>query len=115
LRRASEAARADLLAVEENRRTVILSLVSAVATSYVTLLDLDRQLEIARNTVRTRADSLRIFDLRFKGGTISEVELPQVRSEHETALATIPALEKQIAQQENNLSVLLGRNPGPVT
>ena len=114
LRRASEAARADLLAVEENRRTVILSLVSAVATAYVNLLDLDRQLEISRSTVQTRAESLRIFDLRFKGGTISEVELQQVRSEYEAALAAIPALEKQIAQQENNLAVLLGRNPGPL-
>ncbi|MGH6691146.1 MAG: efflux transporter outer membrane subunit, partial [Gammaproteobacteria bacterium] len=114
LRRGTEAARADLLAVEENRRTVILTLVSAVATSYVILLNLDRQLEISRETVRTRAESLRIFDLRFKGGTISEIELQQLRSEYETALATIPSLEKQIAQQENNLSVLLGRNPGPI-
>jgi multidrug efflux system outer membrane protein len=114
LRRGTEAARADLLAAEENRRTVILTLVSAVATSYVNLLDLDRQLEISRETVRSRADSLRIFELRFKGGTISEIELQQVRSEYETALATIPALERQIAQQENNLSVLLGRNPGPI-
>lgn len=114
LRRGTEAARADLLAVEENRRTVILTLVSAVATSYVNLLNLDRQLEISRETVRSRAESLRIFDLRFKGGTISEIELQQLRSEYETALATIPALEKQIAQQENNLSVLLGRNPGPI-
>lgn len=114
LRRGTEAARADLLAVEENRRTVILSLVSAVASSYVNLLNLDRQLEISRNTVRTRAESLRIFELRFKGGTISEIELQQLRSEYETALATIPAVEKQIAQQENNLSVLLGRNPGPL-
>jgi multidrug efflux system outer membrane protein len=114
LRRASEAARADLLAVEESRRTVILSLVSAVATSYVNLLGLDRQLDIARRTAETRADSLRIFDLRFKGGTISEIELQQVRSEYETALAAIPALEKSVAQQENNLSVLLGRNPGAI-
>lgn len=114
LRRASEAAKADLLAVEENRRTVILSLVSAVASSYVALLDLDRQLEIASNTVKTRAESLRIFDLRFKGGVISEIELQQVRSEYETALAAIPTLEKQIAQQETNLSLLLGRNPGPI-
>jgi multidrug efflux system outer membrane protein len=112
LRRATEAARADLLAVEENRRTVILTLVSAVASSYVNLLNLDRQLEISRNTVRTRAESLRIFELRFKGGTISEIELQQLRSEYELGLATIPALEKQIAQQESNLSVLLGRNPG---
>lgn len=114
LRRATEAARADLLAVEENRRTVILSLVAAVATSYVNLLNLDQQLEIARNTVKTRAESLRIFDLRFKGGVISEMELQQVRSEYETALTAIPVLEKQIAQQENDLSVLLGRNPGGI-
>jgi outer membrane protein, multidrug efflux system len=114
LRRGTEAARADLLAVEENRRTVILTLVSAVATSYVNLLNLDRQLEISRETVRTRADSLRIFERRFKGGTISEIELQQVRSEYETALAAVPALEKQLAQQESNLSVLLGRNPGRI-
>ena len=114
LRRGTEAARADLLAVEENRRTVILTLVSSVATAYVNLLDLDRQLEISRNTLRARAESLRIFELRFKGGTISELELQQVRSEYEVALAAIPSFEKQIAQQENNLSVLLGRNPGPL-
>jgi multidrug efflux system outer membrane protein len=114
LRRASEAARADLLSAEENRRTVILSLVAAVATSYVNLLDLDRQLEVARNTVNSRAESLRIFEIRFEGGVISEMELQQVRSEYEVALAAIPLLEAQIAQQENNLSVLLGRNPGPI-
>jgi multidrug efflux system outer membrane protein len=100
--------------VEENRRTVILTLVTAVATAYVNLLNLDRQLEISRETVRSRGESLRIFDLRFKGGTISELELQQLRSEYETAVATVPAVEKQIAQQENNLSVLLGRNPGPI-
>ena len=114
LRRATEAARADLLAAEENRRTVILSLVSAVATAYVNLLNLDRQLDIARLTVVARAESMRIFDLRFKSGVVSEVELQQVRSEYETALAAVPALEKQVAQQENNLSVLLGRNPGAI-
>jgi multidrug efflux system outer membrane protein len=114
LRRGTEAARADLLAAEENRRTVILTLVASVATSYVNLLNLDRQLEISRDTVRTRADSLRIFELRFKGGTISEIELQQVRSEYETAQAAVPALEKQAAQQESNLSVLLGRNPGRI-
>jgi len=114
LRRASEAARADLLAVEENRRTVVLSLVAAVASAYVNLLDLDRQLEIARSTMTVRGESLRIFDLRFKGGVISELELQQVRSEFEAAVATVPSLEKQVAQQESNLSVLLGRNPGPL-
>jgi len=89
-------------------------LVAAVATAYVNLLDLDRQLEIARSTRTVRAESLRIFDLRFKGGMISELELQQVRSEYETAVAAVPALEKQVAQQETNLSLLLGRNPGAV-
>jgi multidrug efflux system outer membrane protein len=114
LRRATEAARADMLAAEENRRTVILSLVSAVATAYVNLLNLDQQLAIARLTAETRAESVRIFDLRFKGGVISEVELQQVRSEYEAALAQVSLLEKQVAQQENDLSVLLGRNPGTI-
>ncbi len=114
LRRATEAARADLLGAEENRRTVVLSLVSAVATAYINLLDLDRQLEIARQTAGTRAESVRIFSLRFKGGTISEMELQMVTSEYEAALAAIPLLEKQVAQQEAGLSVLIGRNPGPI-
>ena len=114
LRRATEAARADLLAAEENRRTVILSLTTAVATSYVTLVDLDRQLEIAKGTADARAEYFRIFKLRFDGGVVSEVELNQARSDYELALASIPPLEKQIGQQENALSVLLGRNPGPI-
>lgn len=114
LRRAAEAARADLLSREEGRRAVILTLVAAVAGSYVNLRDLDRQLEIARHTARTRKESYRIFQLRFQGGVISELQLNQVKSEYEQALLTIPVLEKSIARQENALSVLLGRNPGPI-
>ena len=115
LRRLDEAARAELLATEEGRRGVILSLVSSVASSYVNLRDLDRQLEIARATVDTRAESYRIFKLRFGAGTISEMELAQNQSEYELALATVPQLEAQVARQENALAVLLGRNPGPIT
>lgn len=114
LRRASEAARADLLAVEENRRTVIMTLVATVASSYVNLLSLDRQLDVSRETLRARADSVNVFQLRFDGGTVSEMELQQIRSEYELAAAAIPSFEKLVAQQENNLSVLLGRNPGPI-
>ena len=114
LRRATEAAKADLLASEEARRTVILSLTTSVATAYVTLVDLDRQLEIAKSTADARAEYFRIFKLRFEGGVVSEVELNQARSDYELALASIPPLEKQIGQQENALSVLLGRNPGPI-
>jgi multidrug efflux system outer membrane protein len=93
---------------------VILSLTSAVATSYVTLIDFDRQLAIAKRTAASREEYYRIFKLRFEGGVVSQVELEQARSEYELALATIPSLEKLIGQQENALSVLLGRNPGPI-
>jgi multidrug efflux system outer membrane protein len=114
IRRATEAARAELVGSEEGRRAVLLSLVGSVAGSYVNLLDLDRQLEIARETAKSRRESLDLFQIRFDGGIISEVELVQVKSQYEEAMATIPAFEKAIAQQENALSVLLGRNPGPI-
>ena len=114
IRRATEAARAELVASEEGRRAVILSLVGAVAGSYVNLRDLDRQLEIAKETAKTRGESLGIFQLRFESGFTSEVEYVQVKSQYEEALAVIPAVEKAITLQENALSVLLGRNPGPI-
>lgn len=114
LRRATEAARADLLGTEEAKRGVILSLVTSVAGAYVNLADLDRQLEIAQRTAKSREESYRIFNLRFHGGYISDLELSQVKSEYERALATIPAIEKAIAQQEDALCLLLGRNPGAI-
>jgi len=114
LRRATEAARAELLATEQARQTVILSLTSGVAISYVTLIDLDRQLVIAKSTADSRGEFFRIIKLRFEGGVVSEVELNQARSDYEFALSTVPVIEKQMAQQENALSVLLGRNPGPI-
>ena len=114
LRRSTEAARANLLSTEEGQRGVILSLVTSVAGAYVNLRDLDRQLEIAKRTTKSREESYGIFSLRFKAGYISDLELSQVKSEYEQALATIPAIEKFIAQQEDALSVLLGLNPGVV-
>jgi multidrug efflux system outer membrane protein len=114
LRRANEAARADLLSTEEARQSVILSLVSAVANGYISLRDLDKQLEVAVRTVKAREDSYKLFKLRYEGGVISELELNQVKSEYEQALATIPQIEKQIAFQENGLSVVIGRNPGSI-
>jgi multidrug efflux system outer membrane protein len=115
IRRATEAARADLVGSEEGRRAVILSLVGSVAGSYVNLRDLDRQLEIAKETAKSRVDSLELFKLRFEGGFTSEVEYVQVKSQYEEAMATIPAIEKAVTRQENALSVLLGRNPGPIS
>jgi multidrug efflux system outer membrane protein len=114
IRRATEAARADLLAEEETRRAVILTLVSSVATTYVILRQLDRQLEVSLETLKARAESLRLFELKFKGGVISELEVAQVRTEYEQAAAAIPPIERQIALTENLLSTLLGRNPGPI-
>jgi len=114
VRRSTEAARAELLASEEGRRAVILSLVSSVATAYINLRDLDRQLEISRSTAKAREGSYTIFKDRFEGGIISEMELVQVKSQYDEALAAIPQLEKAVTQQENGISLLLGRNPGPI-
>lgn len=114
IRRGSEAARAELLASEEGRRSTVLSLVSAVASSYIGLRDLDKQLEIALQTAKSRKESLDLFQVRFEGGVITELELAQNRSEYEQAMATVPQLEKAIAVQEHALSILLGANPGPV-
>jgi len=111
IRRGTEAARADLLAQQENRRSVILSLVSSVATSYVTLRQLDRQLQVSLETLQTRSESLELFKIKLAGGVVSELEVAQARTEYEQVAATIPQLELQIAQTENALSVLLGYNP----
>lgn len=114
LRRATEAARADLLSTEEARRGVVLTVVTSVAIAYTDLLDLDKQLEIAERTAKARENSFNLFSLRFERGLISELELRQAESEYRSALATIPFIQKLIAQQENALCVLLGRNPGPI-
>jgi len=113
-RRASEAARAELFSTEEARRSLVLTLVSAVATTYVDIRALDKQLEITRNTAKTRKETLDLFQLRFEKGIISEVDLSQAESEYEDAMARIPDIERAIGQRENALSVLLGRNPGPI-
>ena len=114
IRRQSEAARAQLIASEEGRRGVLLTLVAGVAGGYINLRDLDRQLEIATSTANTRAASYALFQDRYAGGVISILELSQNKSQYDEALASIPPLEKAIAQQENALSILLGRNPGPI-
>jgi outer membrane protein, multidrug efflux system len=114
IRRQTQAARANLQASEEARRATILTLVASVAASYINLRSLDRQLQIAKATTASRADSVKIFTLRFHGGEVSEMELAQSQSQYQVALATIPQIEAQIAQQEDALSVLLGTNPGPI-
>jgi outer membrane protein, multidrug efflux system len=114
VRRTSEAARADLLATEEGRQGVILTLVSAVTGSYIELLILDKQLQIARATTDTRQESLQLFENKRAGGQVAELDLAQVRSSYEQVITRVPEIELRIAHLENALSVLLGRNPGPI-
>ena len=110
----SESARANLLATDEARRGVILSLVASVAGNYLTLRGLDEQLVIANQTQGAYAESVRLFKLQFQYGQVSQMNVSQAESQYETAAAQIPQIESQIAQTENALSVLLGRNPGPI-
>jgi multidrug efflux system outer membrane protein len=114
IRRATEAARAGILSSEEGRRTVILSLVAAVASTYIDLRDADREMEISRKTAEAYKESLRIFELRFKEGFSSSIEVNMVKAEYEQALSRISFYGKTIPQIENALSILLGRNPGPI-
>ena len=114
IRRATEAARAGILSSEEGRRTVILSLVAAVASAYIDLRDADKEMEISRKTAEAYKESLRIFELRFKEGFSSSIEVNMIRAEYEQALSRISFFEKTIPQLENALSILLGRNPGPI-
>jgi multidrug efflux system outer membrane protein len=114
IRRANEAARANLLGQEDAQRTVILTLVSSVSATYIELLELDKRLDIARQTLKSFEESLRLVQLRFQGGVSSELEVRQAQSQVEYAAAAIPPLETRIAQTENQLSVLLGQNPGDI-
>ncbi len=115
LRRASEAAKADLLAAEESRRGVVLSVTALVASSYFDLLSLDKQLGIARLTLKSRQASLELFKQRKSKGDVSELELSQIESQYWLAAAQVPFLESQVAQLENAINVLVGRNPGPIS
>jgi multidrug efflux system outer membrane protein len=112
--RLSESARAELLANESARRGVVLSLVSAVANAYIQLLVFDEQLAIARRSLTTYAEAVRLFELQFKYGQISQVTVEQARSQYEAAAIAIPQIEREAALTEQALSLLLGRNPGPI-
>ena len=114
IRRLSESSKANLYATVEARRGVILSLITEVASTYIQLRGLDEQLRIANETLKTYQESVRIFELQNKYGQVSGMTVQQARSQYETAAAQIPQIEVQIAQTENALSILLGRNPGPI-
>jgi outer membrane protein, multidrug efflux system len=114
IRRQSESALANVLATDEARRGVILSVVASVANSYLQLRGLDAQLAIAQKTLGVYAESVKLFELQFKYGQVSMMNVSQAQSQYETAAAQIPLIESQIAQNQNALAVLIGRDPGPI-
>jgi multidrug efflux system outer membrane protein len=115
LRRATEASRAQLLATEDAQQTVILTLVSDVASDYFALRQLDLQLQITLETVRTQVDSVKLTRLRLERGVATKLDVLQAQQVLDTANAQIPDLERQIAQEENAISILLGNYPQAVT
>jgi outer membrane protein, multidrug efflux system len=113
-RRETEEARAQLLASEYGQRAVMSSLVANVATAYFQLRALDSQLDISRRTLTDRQQSLHLTQVLATHGSASDLDVSQSEQLVYTAAETIPDLERQIAQQENLLSILLGENPGPI-
>ncbi|MEW6273490.1 MAG: efflux transporter outer membrane subunit [Thermodesulfobacteriota bacterium] len=114
IRRATEAAQAELLATEEFRRGVMLTLVSGVAQAYFELLELDRELEIARETTESFRETFELFTRRYQGGVGSKLQTERAAAALYETEASIPSLEAQIVAKENEINVLLGRNPGPI-
>ena len=115
LRRATEASRAELLATDWNRKAVITTLISDVATAYFSLLELDMELAIAKNTFITRAESLRVIRVQQLGGVATLLDVRQGEQLVYTAAVSIPDAERQIEQTENQISFLLGQNPGSIS
>jgi multidrug efflux system outer membrane protein len=111
LRRATEAARAELLATEDARNTVILTLVSDVASDYFTLLQLDLELQITRDTVNTQQDSVKLTRLRLDHGVATKLDVLQAQQVLDTANAQLPDIERAIGQEEDAISILLGHYP----
>ncbi|HEX4133961.1 MAG TPA: efflux transporter outer membrane subunit [Bryobacteraceae bacterium] len=114
LRRATEAARANLLSAEENRKAVVVTLVSDVATDYLHLRELDYELQISRATLATRQGSLNLTLERQTGGVATLLDLRQAEQLVDTAEQTIPEIQQQIEQTENQITLLLGQLPGGI-
>lgn len=114
IRRSTEAAQGTLLATEQFRRGVMLSLVSQVAQAYFSLLELDLELAIAQDTVTSFRDTVELFRFRYEGGVGNKLEVDRAIGALEETVASIPDLERQIVAFENQLQVLTGRPPGPI-
>ncbi|MEE2678944.1 MAG: efflux transporter outer membrane subunit [Myxococcota bacterium] len=114
IRRANEAAKAELLASEDNQRAVLLSLVSEVANLYLHLLELDAERKIALEAVQAFEGTYTLFDRKYQGGVASKLEVTRAAAAEAQAASWVPPIEYQIAVVENRLSLLLGRPPGPI-
>jgi multidrug efflux system outer membrane protein len=114
VRRMNEAARANFMATQESRRSVMISLVSGVAAAYFELLELDEQLVIAQRTKDSYERTLKLFSDQHAGGLASKLEVARAELSLRSVSANIPDIERQIALKENEINVLLGRNPGPI-
>ena len=114
IRRSNEAAEQALFATEEVRRGVMLTLATDVARGYLTLLELDLELAITRDTAQSFQGIYELFQRRFQGGVGNQLQVARAEAAVANALAAIPELERQSVVQENALCVLLGRNPGPI-
>ncbi|MDT7777785.1 MAG: outer membrane protein multidrug efflux system [Acidobacteriota bacterium] len=114
LRQQTKAARAQLKSTEEDRKTVLTIVVSDVATAYFTLLELDRELDIAKRTLAARQESLRLITARQQGGLATMLDVRQAEELVYQASQTIPDTERLIEQTENQINLLLGNNPGPI-
>ncbi len=114
LRRATEAARADLLATEEARRGVVTTLIAEVAQAYFDLRSLDATLEISQRTLATRRQSLDLIQARFEHGLATQMDVRQAEALLQEAARTVPDVERRIEQTENAINLLLAKSPGPV-
>ena len=115
LRQQTKAARAELRASEEDRKAVLTTVVGDVATGYFSLLELDSELDIAKRTLAAREESLLLIRARQQGGLATVLEVRQAEELVYQATQTIPDTERSIEQTENQLSFILGNNPGPIT
>jgi multidrug efflux system outer membrane protein len=114
VRRMNEAARANFMATQEGRRSVMISLVSGVASSYFELLELDERLAIAKRTRDSYQRSFKLFDDQRAAGLASSLEVSRAKLALRSVSADIPEIERQIDLKENEINILLGRNPGPI-
>ena len=113
-RRSTEAARGDLLAIEENQRTVVITLIADVASAYLLLRDLDARVEISVDTVQARNKSTALIQARFDKGTVALIDVNQAQIQEADAAAQLAQLRRQARETENLLNVLIGRNPRPI-